>query len=108
MLESLRRYLDVVQRHPTTWRLVLTPPEGAPPSLRKNIERGRALVLAQLTAAVRPALDTEADTVDAELTARMLSAVSDEYARLVLSDPARFSPDRVLRHAAWCLHRPSR
>jgi AcrR family transcriptional regulator len=107
MLESLRRYLEVVQQHPTTWRLVLTPPEGAPPSLRKSIERGRRLVLAQLAAAVRPALDAEAYPVDAELTARVLSAVSDEYARLVLSDPAQYSPDRVLDHAAWCLHRPS-
>jgi AcrR family transcriptional regulator len=106
MLESLRRYLEVVQRNPTTWRLVLTPPEGAPQSLRKNIERGRRLVLAQLASAVRPALDAEADPVDAELTARVLSAVSDEYARLVLSDPAQYSPDRVLNHAAWCLHRP--
>ncbi len=108
MLESLRRYLDVVQHNPTTWRLVLTPPEGAPPSLRKSIEQGRRLVLAQLAGAVRPALDAEADPVDAELTARVLSAVSDEYARLVLSDPVRFSPERVLRHADWCLHRPSR
>jgi AcrR family transcriptional regulator len=108
MLASLRRYLLVVQQNPTTWRLVLTPPEGAPPSLRKSIEHGRRLVLAQLAAAVRPALDAEADPVDAELTARVLSAVSDEYARLVLSDPARFPPDRVLAHASWCLHRPSR
>jgi AcrR family transcriptional regulator len=107
MLESLRRYLEVVQQHPTTWRLVLTPPEGAPSSLRESIERGRRLVLAQLAAAVRPALDAEADPVDAELTARVLSAVSDEYARLVLSDPDQYSPDRVLTHAAWCLQRPS-
>jgi hypothetical protein len=106
MLESLRRYLEVVQQNPTTWRLVLTPPEGAPPSLRKNIERGRRLVLAHLAAAVRPALDAEADLVDVELTARLLSAASDEYARLVLSDPVQFSPERVMRHAAWCLHRP--
>jgi len=30
------------------------------------------------------------EPLDAELTARVLSAMADEYARLVLSDPARF------------------
>jgi len=29
---------------------------------------------------------------DAELTARLLSAIADEYARLVLTDPARSPP----------------
>src|SRR5262249_8717555 len=30
MLESLRAYLHIVQDHPAPWRLILTPPEGAP------------------------------------------------------------------------------
>src|SRR3954470_9451820 len=40
MLESLGRYLAAVKDHPATWRLVLTPPEGAPASLHKRIVRG--------------------------------------------------------------------
>ena len=36
MLESLRTYLAAVEDHPTTWRLVLTPPEGAPELLRRG------------------------------------------------------------------------
>jgi hypothetical protein len=35
--------------------------------------------------------------------ASVLSAISDEYARLVLNDPVRFPPERLLRHARWCL-----
>jgi AcrR family transcriptional regulator len=103
MLESLRAYLHAVRDHPNTWRLILMPPEGAPQILHNSIARGRATVLAGLTEAVRPALSNDRALPDAELTARLLSAISDEYARLVLTDPARFSPDRLVRHARWWL-----
>ena len=106
MLESLESYLHIVRDHPTTWRLVLMPPEGAPPLLRRRIEAGRRSVLERLGQAVRPALAGR-DETDAELTARVLSAISDEYARLVLTDPDRFPPERLIRHAAWWLDQPS-
>jgi AcrR family transcriptional regulator len=102
MLESLSSFLHAVQSHPTTWRLVLTPVEGAPAILRERIEHGRAKVLAQLADAVRP-LSTKRKSPDAELTAHILSAISDEYARLILADPKRFPPDRLLKHARWFL-----
>jgi AcrR family transcriptional regulator len=106
MLESLDAYLHAVHDHPATWRLVLMSPEGAPESLRTGIAAGRRSVLAQLTHAVRPALRSE-DSGDAELTARLLSAMSDEYARLVLTDPDRYSPQRLLKHARWWLDQSS-
>ena len=82
------------------------PPEGAPELLRKSIEHGRAAVLARLAEAVRPALLRGKDAPpDAELTARLLSAIADEYARLVLTDPVRYSPDRLLVHARWWVAR---
>jgi AcrR family transcriptional regulator len=103
MLESLRSYLHAVRDHPTTWRLVLMPPQGAPELLRKSVAQGRSSVRAQMTAAVRPALLRDRESPDAELTARVLSAISDEYARLVLTDPERFTPERLLAHAGWWL-----
>lgn len=108
MLESLRAYLHAVRDHPGTWRLVLMPPEGAPENLHRSIARGRASVLAQLTRAVGPALATDRELPDAELTARVLSAISDEYARLVLTDPRRNSPERLVEHARWYLRYASR
>lgn len=99
MLDSLRAYLHAVQNHPSTWRLVLMPPEGAPEILRKSIAQGRASVLARLAQAVRPALTLDRESPEAELTARVLSAIADEYARLLLTDPVRFPPARLLRHA---------
>jgi AcrR family transcriptional regulator len=108
MLESLRAYLYAVRDHPTTWRLVLTAPEGAPELLRKSIERGRAIALARLTETAAPVLLHEHDAPDAELTARVLSAVADEYARLVLADGDGFPPERLRAHARGYLERASR
>jgi len=105
MLDSLRAYLHAVRDHPTTWRLVLMAPEGAPALLRESIARGRALVLDRLTQAVQPALLRDRQQPDAELTAHVLSAISDEYARLVPTDPVTFPPERLLEHARWYLGR---
>ncbi len=103
MLESLNAFLHAVRDHPNTWRLVLLPPQGAPEVLHKRIAEGRAAVLAQMAQAVRPALMLDRETPDADITARVLSAISDEYARLVLEDPRRFPPERLIGHAHWLL-----
>ncbi len=80
------------------------PPEGAPGSLREKIAEGRAAALRRLTAAVQP-LASGSRTADVDLTARVLSALSDEYARLILTDPVRYPVDRLLSHARWWLGR---
>lgn len=103
MIESLTSFLQVVRTHPDTWRLVLLPPEGAPEILRTRIAGGRDAVLGQMTEAVRPALDQTGESPDAELSARILSAIADEYARLILADPERFPAERLLSHARWML-----
>jgi AcrR family transcriptional regulator len=96
LLDTLRAYLQAVESDPVTWRLVLVPPEGAPVLLRKRIAAGRAAVVKQLAA-------TAAASPDPELTARALSAVADEAARLLLSDPRRYPARRILEHARWLL-----
>jgi AcrR family transcriptional regulator len=103
MLESLHTYLGAVEQHPTTWRLVLMPPEGAPELLRKSIARGRGAVLAKLAVALRPISPPGNDTPDPELTAITISAIADEYARLLLTEPRRFPCKRLLTHARWYL-----
>ncbi len=103
MADSLRAYLTTVEQHPNTWRLVLMPPEGAPEILRRSIRRGRSGILDRLAEAVRPGLTPGHEAPDPELTARTLSAISDEYARLVLTDPHQFSVDRLVAHARWFL-----
>ena len=103
LLAGMRGYLEAVQADPVTWRLVLMPPEGAPIVLRERVEQGRAAVVATLAATIGPALGPDRASPDPELTARMMSALSDEGARLVLTDPENFPPERILRHTSWFL-----
>lgn len=103
---TLHGYLEAVSRRPDTWRLMLSPPEGAPELLREQIARGRSDVLAVLASVVGPpAGRTPPASVDPELGARLLSAAADEMARLVLADPAAYTVDRLMRYARWVLDR---
>jgi AcrR family transcriptional regulator len=103
LLGALRGYLAAVEAEPVTWRLVLMPPEGAPAILRDRISQGRAAVVEQLAQAIRPGLGVGRESPDPELTARTLSALADESARLLLTDPRRYPAVRLLDHAAWLL-----
>jgi hypothetical protein len=103
LLAGLRGYLEAVRDDPDTWRLVLMPPEGAPALLRDLLARGRGAVVAHLADAARPGLGSGGPSPDPELTARTLSAVADEAARLLLIDPERYPVERLLAHARWVL-----
>ncbi len=96
LLATLHGYLQAIESDPVTWRLVLVPPDGAPELLRKRIAAGRAAVVEQLAGAA-------VGSPDPELTARALSSVADEAARLLLADPERYPPERLLDHARWLL-----
>jgi AcrR family transcriptional regulator len=105
LLAALRGYLEAVAADPVTWRLVLMPPEGAPVVLRERITAGRDAIVAALAEVVRPGLGPGAESPDPQLTARTLSAVSDEAARLLLTDPKAYPIERLLTHADWLLSR---
>lgn len=105
LLGPLRAYLETARRDPDTWRLVLMPPEGAPAILRERIAEGRNAIVGRLALVVAPALARGEAPPDAELTARMLSALADESARLLLTDPGRYPLERIMRLAAWLLDR---
>lgn len=103
LLGALRGYLETIQADPVTWRLVLMPPEGAPRMLREQIARGREAVIAVLAQLVGPGLAPDKPSPDPPLTARLLSAVSDEAARLLLTQPDEYPLERLLAHAGWLL-----
>jgi AcrR family transcriptional regulator len=103
LLSALRGYLETIQSDPVTWRLVLMPPEGAPRVLRETVENGREAVVAALAQVVGAGLAPERPSPDPQLTARLLSALSDEAARLLLRDPEQYPIERLMRHAEWLL-----
>ena len=81
------------------------PEQGAPAVLRERIAEGRAAAVAVLAHFAGGALGAGTASPDPELTGRTMSALSDEAARLVLTDPERYPVDRVIAHARWWLER---
>jgi hypothetical protein len=79
------------------------PQEGAPEILRERIALGRQAVVGLLAELVRQGFGPLGPSPDPEMSARTLSALADEGARLVLTDPENFTADRVIDHASWLL-----
>ena len=105
LLAALDAYLRAVEAEPDTWRLVLMPQEGAPQVLHDRIARGRAAVIVQLVESIAPGMGQGRESPDPELTALTFSALSDEAARLLLTQPRRFPVERIVDHARWLLRR---
>ena len=103
LLAALDAYLRTVAADPVTWRLALVPPEGAPEALRAGVARGRAAVVAMLEDFVSTGRLPGPPSPDPHLTARTLSALADESARLMLDDPTAYPPERLVEHARWLL-----
>ena len=103
LLGALRGYLETVRADPITWQLVLMPQEGAPELLHEQIRQGRDDVVAILAELVRPGFAPGRASPDPELTARMLSTLADEAARLMLTDPGHYRIDRLMDQAAWLI-----
>jgi AcrR family transcriptional regulator len=107
LLRALEGYLSAVRADPVTWRLILMPPEGAPEFMRARVEQARAAVVAQLAALIGRTYEPHGGQTspDPELTASSMSALADHWARLMLTDPERFTTERILEHARWALAR---
>jgi AcrR family transcriptional regulator len=96
---GVTRFLGAVTSRPATWRLILLPLEGTPSIVREHVKVNRARVLAQIEALVQWALERSGGSgeLDAQLTARSIRDWSEQAARMVLTDPDRYSPERYER-----------
>ncbi len=93
------RLADAVLADPTTWRLMLIPPESTPAMVREHVQRGRDVVLGHARALTSAILVDHA-AIDVELTARSFVALAEEAAKLLLADPDQFTPQRLADFAA--------
>jgi AcrR family transcriptional regulator len=90
-------FLGSVAASPTSWRLILMPAEGTPAVVREEVETNRSRIAARLEELLDWGLAARgAPTgLDLELAAQGLIAVAEQMARLVLTDPKRYTPERV-------------
>jgi hypothetical protein len=96
---GVRRFLEAVADRPATWRLILLPLEGTPRLVRDHVERNRARILQRIERLVQWAIERgelPAD-LDVELAARAIHDLGEQAGRMVLTDPARYTPERYER-----------
>lgn len=105
LLEGLAAFLQAVLNDPPTWKLVLLPPDATPPELRERVERNRAAIRVHLRDLMEWGLTKRGGPLDAdtELLAHMLVVVGEDAARMVLAQPRRYTPDRLVAFAAEVL-----
>lgn len=93
----VRSMVDAVAADPDTWRPILLPPDGTPSVVRERIDRDRERVRRQFEALLAWVLGRRGETtgVDLELASHSVLVVVEQWGRLVLSDPGRFSGERL-------------
>jgi hypothetical protein len=80
---------------------MLLPADGTPDEVREHVDAGRAFALERIQDLLRlaPSQRPGLAGVDAELAAHSVLALAEQAAKLVLTDSARFTPERYARFA---------
>jgi AcrR family transcriptional regulator len=97
LVDGIIAYLRAVAANPMAWRLILLPTEGMPDVVREHVDQGRAEVVRQLEALIAWGIQRRGGPTDLDvaLAAQGLLAVGEHGARLVMTDPEHYSPERI-------------
>jgi AcrR family transcriptional regulator len=111
LVEGLQLFLEAVQECPKSWQLILLPPEGVPAVFHERTNRTRRNVLRQLEKLVAWGIERRGGpTLDSELFARLLMEMAEDSARLILTQPEKFTGERIIAFArtlVTAFNRPS-
>jgi AcrR family transcriptional regulator len=100
LIEWIRNMANAIAAEPPSWRLILLPPDGTPEEVRERVHAGRAFALAQAQALIAGLFGERAGAgLDPELLSHSLFAVCENGARLLLEDPDRYPPERLIAYA---------
>lgn len=99
--QAIRTFMEALHREPSLWRVLLSPPEGAPAELRTRYRERRAEVVERVAGLLgwwTSRVDALAE-VDLRILARTMVAVFEDASRLALEHPRRYGPDRLAQGA---------
>jgi AcrR family transcriptional regulator len=104
--DAVRVFVNAVVEAPDRWRLVLLPPEGTPREFRAQVELVRAGVLAQIEDLAALGLKQLGglDDLDSDLLGHAMLALAEMSGRLVLTEPGKFTPDRLVAFVSRIAH----
>jgi AcrR family transcriptional regulator len=93
----LERMVNAILADQPLWRLVLMPPEGAPPVLQAAVRDGREAARLRLVELITPVQQSQPRLagLDPYWLAHAMLAVCEHFARQLLDDPAEFTPERI-------------
>ena len=95
LLDGIVAYLTAVSSDPDTWKVILVPPEGAPPELGERVNAHRRVLLRVLRGLLDWGLARRGGpALDADLFARAVFTLAEGAARLVLEDPERWKVEQ--------------
>ncbi len=93
---ALAGSLSIVAEAPDRWRLILLPPHGAPAAVRDQIEETRSDLVQETKANISSFNDpARTSELDEELLAVAFVSACEAAARLLLSNPDEFTPERI-------------
>src|SRR5581483_10855161 len=93
----LRTLAGVIAASHGPWRLILITPAATPGLVRRRVEEGRELALFQVRSLIEPLLQHRPSLgLDPELTAHSVLAMAEQSAKLLISDPDAYTPERVV------------
>ncbi len=95
---GLTRILKRVRAQPATWRLFVLPVDGMPLAARENVNLHRRRLLEGVQPPVLWGLQRlGVEHADHEIATHMVLACFEQAIRLTLTDPDRFTPERLIR-----------
>jgi AcrR family transcriptional regulator len=95
LVDGVTAYLTAVRNDPETWRVILLPPEGAPPELAERLHAVHRDVLRELRVLVAWGMDRRGGAaLDVDLFARGVLTLAEGAARLLLQAPDRYPVER--------------
>lgn len=105
LLFWLRSLVQGIADNAGSWRLMLIPPAETPAVVREHVQAGRDLALEQIRSLTRAVLDERPSIeLDPELTAQTVLAIAEHAAKLLLTNPEQYPPERLVQYAEDLLH----
>jgi len=95
--DTARTMIETVRANPMVWQPILLAPVGMPEQARRRIDADRENFVVQLTGLLELGIAARGGPdVDPEVAAHAILAILEHFGRLLLTEPDRFTPERLV------------